>query len=131
MRPVAVGTAHSLTFHTTAAHSAASMGNSGVEVVATPALILFIEEAADQGLRDFYEEGEASVGTALDVRHLAAAPIGTVVTATARVTEVKGRRVTFAVEARNGDKLLMSGRHERFVIVLDRFLKQQGLSSGT
>jgi predicted thioesterase len=103
------------------------MGNRGVEVVATPALILFIEEAANQALRACYEAGEASVGTVVNVQHLAAAQIGARVTATARVIAAKRRRVTFAVEVRQGDKLLMSGTHERFVVVLERFLAQQGL----
>jgi fluoroacetyl-CoA thioesterase len=128
MKPVTIGLASSHCFETTAAHSAASMGNRGVEVVATPALILFVEETANLALGDCYEAGEASVGTAVNVQHLAAAPVGATVTATARVIAAKRRRVTFAVEVRQGDTLLMSGTHERFVVVLDRFLRQQGLT---
>jgi predicted thioesterase len=127
MRPVPLGLTHSLQFETTAAHSAASMGNRGVEVVATPALILFLEETANAALRPCYEAGEASVGTVVNVQHLAAASIGATVTTTARVIAAKRRRVTFAVEVRQGDKLLLSGTHERFVVDLERFLAQHGL----
>ncbi len=127
MRPPEPGRNYQLTVDTSEAHSAESMGNRGVRVVATPALILFLEEAANQGLAGCCEAGEASVGTLVHVRHLAAAPVGARVTASATVTRVDGRRVTFAVEARQGDRLLMSGTHERFVVDLDRFLKQQGL----
>jgi predicted thioesterase len=127
MKQVTIGLTHSLPFETTAAHSAASMGNRGVEVVATPALILFIEETANRALADCYEAGEASVGTAVNLEHLAAAPIGARVMATARVVAAERRRVTFSVEVLQSDKLLMRGTHERVVVVLERFLRQLGL----
>ncbi len=109
------------------AHSAAAVGNAGVAVVATPALILYLEQASAQALAAFLEPGEASVGVVVDVEHLAAAVPGRPIEAQARVTGVDGRRVAFAVEARQGDKLVMRGRHERKAILLDRFLERQGL----
>src|SRR5271169_3927306 len=102
------------------AHSAAAVG-------ATPALILYLEQASARGLEGFLEPGEASVGTVVDVEHLVAAVPGRPVIAEARVTAVDGRRVVFAVEARQEDKLIMRGRHERRAILLDRFLERQGL----
>ena len=109
------------------AHSAAAVGNTGVAVVATPALILYLEQASFRALETFLEPGEASVGVVVDVEHLAAAVPGRLVVAEARVTGVDGRRVVFAVEARQGETLIMRGRHERRAILLDRFLQRQGL----
>ncbi|HXQ40935.1 MAG TPA: DsbA family protein [Candidatus Udaeobacter sp.] len=109
------------------AHSAAAVGNVGVAVVATPALILYLEQASARGLEGFLEPGEASVGTVVDVEHLVAAVPGRPVVAEARVAGVDGRRVVFAVEARQDEKLIMRGRHERRAILLDRFLQRQGL----
>src|ERR1700758_5439757 len=109
------------------AHTAAAVGNAGVAVVATPALILYLEQASARGLEGFLEPGEASVGTLVEVEHLVAAVPGRPVVAEARVASIDGRRVVFALEARQGEKLIMRGRHERVAIVLDRFLQRQGL----
>ena len=109
------------------AHSAAAVGNAGVAVVATPALILYLEQASARALESFLDPGEASVGVVVDVEHLAAAIPGQPVLAEARVTATEGRRVVFAVEARQGEKLVMRGRHERMAVLLDRFLERQGL----
>jgi 2-hydroxychromene-2-carboxylate isomerase len=112
-----------------AAHSAAAAGNAGVAVVATSALILYLEQAGAQGLAPFLEPGEASVGVVVDVEHLAAAVPGRPILAEARVTGVDGRLVAFAVEARQGEKLVIRGRHERRAVLLDRFLERQGLKA--
>ena len=109
------------------AHSAAAVGNAGVAVVATPALILYLEQAGADALEPFLEPGEASVGVTVDIEHLAAAVPGRPVQAEARVMSVQGRRIAFAVEARQGETLVMRGRHERMAVVLDRFLARQGL----
>lgn len=122
MKPLAPGlrAAHRVT--TTDHDSAEAFGNPGVRVVGTPALIGFLETAAHRCLENAYEPGEGSVGTHVDVRHLAAAPAGVAIEAAAEVTAVEGRRVRFAVAARWGDTLLMQGTHERTVVDLARFL---------
>lgn len=122
MKPLAPGlrAAHRVT--TTDRDSAEAFGNPGVRVVGTPALIGFLETAAHRCLENAYEPGEGSVGTHVDVRHLAAAPAGVAIEAAAEVTAVEGRRVRFAVAARWGDTLLMQGTHERTVVDLARFL---------
>src|SRR5262252_4886683 len=106
----------------------AVVGNIYVDVVATTALILFLEAVAAELIDDCCESGEISVGTAVNVRHLAAAPIGAKIKATARVTAVQGRRVDFAVEAHHGRKVLMTGTIQRVVVNLERFLRQHGLA---
>ncbi len=126
MTPVAVGESNTYRIETNGSHTAEAYGNEGVAVVATPVLIGFLETAAHLGLKRHFEEGEGSVGTTVNVRHLAACLPGAVVEATARVVAVKGRQVEFAVEARAGDTLLMEGSHGRAVVNLARFFEKLG-----
>jgi predicted thioesterase len=107
----------------------AVVGNINVDVVATTALILFLEAVAAELIDDCCESGEISVGSAVNVRHLAAAPIGAKIKATAKVTAVQGRRIDFAVEAHYGRKTLMIGTHQRVVVNQERFTKQHGLTT--
>ncbi|MEX1110136.1 MAG: hotdog domain-containing protein [Dongiaceae bacterium] len=128
MKPVAIGRAASITIRTSADHTAAALGNEGVAVVATTTLILFIEEAAAKAIADCLDPGEASVGTRIEIDHLAAIAPGAEVTTHAEVIAVDGRIVTFATEVKSGGKLLMQGRHSRAVVDLQRFLEKQGLA---
>ncbi len=89
-------------------------------VLATPVMIMLMENAALNALHPYFAAGQTAVGTRIDVRHLAAAPPGRTVTATAAVTAVEGRRVTFAIEARDGERLIGAGLHERLVVDLPR-----------
>ena len=128
MRPVPLGTAATTTVCTAPEHTAAAVGNEGVAVVATTTLILFIEETAAKAIADCLERGEASVGTRVEVDHLAAIAPGARVTTRAEVIAIEGRLVTFAADVKSGDKLLMKGRHVRAVVDLQRFLEKQGLN---
>lgn len=96
--------------------TAAAMGNTGVPVLATPFLIGLLENAAAAVLRPEIPAGGASVGTMVEMRHLAATPVGMTVRATARLLEVDGKRYLFAVEAWDDREKVAEGRHERFVI---------------
>ena len=129
MRHPRIGKQTSLTIEATEDDSAAAVSNVEVDVVATTALILFIEAAAAKLIDDCCEPGEISVGSAVNVRHLAAAPIGAKIKATAKVTAVQGRRIDFAVEAHHGRKTLMIGTHQRVVVNQERFMKQHGLAT--
>ena len=101
-------------------HTASVVGNS--EVVSTPSLIGFLEQTSHRAILPFVEPGEVSVGTRVEVDHLAAAFVGRPVTASARIAATEGRRITFEVEARQGDKLVMKGRHVRAIVSRDRLL---------
>jgi predicted thioesterase len=96
-------------------------GAGAPAVYATPRLVWDMESAAREALRPFLEPGEETVGTRIEVRHLAATPVGMRVRATARVTEVDGRRVVFAVEAHDETEKIGEGTHERFVIQVAKF----------
>ena len=90
-------------------------------VLATPVMILVMENAALNALKPYLEDGESAVGTAVDVRHLAATPVGREVNATAEVVKVEGRRVDFKVSASDGSEEIGNGTHQRIVIVLRSF----------
>ena len=127
MKPVTIGKSHTYRVEITHAHTADAYGNKGVRVVATPVLIGFLETAAHECIKPFYEEGEGSVGTLVNVRHLAAAPEGARVEATATVTAVKGKQIEFAVVVKWSDTVLMEGTHGRAIVHLARFFERLGI----
>jgi fluoroacetyl-CoA thioesterase len=90
-------------------------------VLATPVMIMMMENAALNAIRGFFDPGESAVGTAVDVRHLAPTPIGRQVTAEAEVTGVNGRHIEFRVRATEGAKEIGVGTHARAVIDLAKF----------
>lgn len=91
------------------------------QVLATPVMILIMENAALNAIRPFLDSGESAVGTAVDVQHLAATPVGHEVCATAEVVNVEGKRVDFKVSASDGIEEIGSGTHQRIVINLRSF----------
>ncbi|HEY7358537.1 MAG TPA: thioesterase family protein [Ktedonobacterales bacterium] len=105
-------------------NTAAHFGAGGVHVFGTPMMIGLMENAAFSAIQPLLPEGQSSVGTRVNVSHLAATPIGMTVTATAELLEVDGRRLLFRVEARDEKELIGEGQHERFIITLDRFLSR-------
>src|SRR6516162_209743 len=99
-------------------------------VLATPIMILAMENAALNAIREYLEPGESAVGTAVDVRHLAATPLGQQVTAETEVIEVDGRRIVFAVTARDEVEEIGRGTHERMMIDLRRVMQRLGCQGG-
>jgi fluoroacetyl-CoA thioesterase len=93
-------------------------------VLATPLMILAMENAALNAIRNYLEPGETALGTAVDIRHLAATPVGQRVTAEAEVTRVEDRRIVFAVTARDDVEEIGKGTHERMVVDLRRLTKR-------
>src|SRR6202789_113960 len=89
-------------------------------VLATPIMIMMMENAALNAIKPYLDAGESALGTRVDVRHLAATPVGRHVTADARVTHVEGRRIEFAVRATDGDEEIGAGTHQRVVVDLAR-----------
>ena len=104
------------------AQTAAAFGAGGVLVLGTPVMIGLMENAAWKLVQPELPEGESTVGTLVNVRHLAATPMGGHVVATAELIEIDGKRLVFRVSARDDTQLVGEGTHERFRIVLERFL---------
>jgi fluoroacetyl-CoA thioesterase len=125
MKPIPLGETATVEIMPEPHHTAAAMGNVGVEVVGTPALVGYLELASHRAIRQSCEAGEVTVGTRVEVDHLAPAFLGTPVTARAEVVAVEGRRITFRVEARQGERLVMTGRHGRAVVALARLLGKE------
>ena len=103
-------------------NTAQKYGSGGVAVYATPAMIGLMENAALRSVDPLLPEGWATVGTHLDVKHLAATPVGMTVTAKAELQEIDGRRLVFRVEAFDEREKVGEGSHERYIINLPKFL---------
>ena len=104
--------------------SAAKMGSGELPVYATPCMIALIEKAAWTSVAGELEEGQGTVGTALDVKHVASTPLGLKVTAKTTLTEIDGRRLVFKVEVNDEKGLIGEGTHERFIIYNEKFRKR-------
>ncbi|HEY7980404.1 MAG TPA: hotdog domain-containing protein [Candidatus Eremiobacteraceae bacterium] len=97
-------------------------GNAGVPVLATPHLVRLLETECLACVAGALDDGCATVGTRIDIRHLAATPSGMRFELTAELTEIDRRRLVFTVNARDEVELIMSGTHERFVVETAVFL---------
>lgn len=103
------------------AHTAPRIGSGKIHVLATPVMINVIEAAALAAVEHLLPAGHQSLGTLLNVRHIAATPVGMRVTARATVTGVNGRTIAFQVEARDEKELIGDGTHERVVVNVAKF----------
>jgi predicted thioesterase len=109
-------------------HTAMAVGSGDIEVFATPMLLAWCEEATCAALE--LETEQTSVGTRVAIEHLAASPVGTVITATAEVIARDGRLVTFAVHAvDHTGTLIGSGEVRRVVVDRERFLSRTAAAS--
>jgi fluoroacetyl-CoA thioesterase len=102
-------------------HTAPLVGSGLVAVLATPVMINVIEAAALAAVEHLLPAGHQSLGIHLDVRHFAATPVGMRVTATAELTAIEGRTLTFRVEARDEKEPIGDGIHQRVVVNVARF----------
>lgn len=96
-------------------------------VYGTPMMIMAMEKASGLAIAGSLPPGWVTVGSEVDIRHLAPTPVGRTVTATARVIEIEGRSVLFAVEAHDGERTIGEGRHRRGAVNLKRFSERYGI----
>jgi fluoroacetyl-CoA thioesterase len=102
-------------------HTAPRVGSGRVRVLATPVMINLIEAAALDAVEGLLPAGHQSLGTVLNVRHIAATPVGMRVTAQVEVVGVEGRTIRFRVEAHDERELIGDGTHERVVVNVAKF----------
>ena len=122
MRQIPLGTKGTATLRVQPEHLANRFKDAMLpQVLATPVMILVMENAALNAIRSFLDAGESAVGTAIDVKHVAATPVGHDVRATAEVVNVEGKRIDFNVSASDGKEEIGSGTHQRIVIDLRSF----------
>lgn len=103
------------------ANTAKTMGSGTLDVFATPAMIALIEQAAYTSVASELEPGWGSVGTALNVQHLSATPVGMTVTAETELVEVDRRRLVFSAQVFDETGLVGQGTHERFLVENEKF----------
>jgi fluoroacetyl-CoA thioesterase len=99
-------------------------------VLATPVMIMAMENAALEALKPYFEAGETAVGTRVDVVHLAPTPVGRRIVARAEVTATHGRQVEFSVSAMDGTEEIGRGTHGRVVIDFVKFSERLAATSG-
>lgn len=102
--------------------AAALKGEKLAPVLSTPVLIGLMEAASHRAIGPHLSEGQSSVGTTVNIRHLAATPVGMEVRVRSELIEAEGRRLLFKVEAWDTQEKIGEGQHERFIIDWDRFM---------
>lgn len=106
--------------------TAIALGSGDMEVLATPALVALMENAAMEAVIEGLEDDQTTVGAHIDVSHTRPTPLGGTVRATATLTCVEGRKLTFAVKAEDGNGLVGEGTHVRYIVDRARFLAKLG-----
>jgi len=118
LRPGLIGAAEILVAEE---HTAPHVGSGEVHVLATPVMVNLMEAAALAAAERFLPHGQQSLGTHLDVRHIAATPVGMRAHARAELVSIDGRKLNFKVEAWDEQELIGDGTHVRVVVNVDRF----------
>ena len=105
-------------------NTAADIGSGALPVFSTPHMIALMEKASMAAIASCLEEGQGSVGTHVDVSHLAATPVGMAVRAESELVAVERRMLSFRVRAYAGEELIGEGSHQRCLIMNDRFMEK-------
>jgi len=125
MAAIPLGAKGSFTLLVTVEHLANRFKDATLPpVLATPVMIMAMENAALNAIKPFLGAGESAVGTRVDVLHLAPTPVGRQVVARAQVTKVDERRIEFKIEATDGVAPIGTGAHERMVVDMARFIER-------
>ena len=121
---IEIGLTHTSQLTVTDAITAIAMGSGDMPVLATPAMMALMENAAMLAVADYLSEGCTTVGGHITSSHLKPSKLGDKVTATATVTRVEGKKIEFKVEAHCGDTLLGEGTHLRFIVDKEKFISR-------
>ena len=123
---IEIGLKHTSELTVTDTVTAIKMGSGDMPVLATPAMMALMENAAMLAVDDELPEGCTTVGGHIESSHLKPSKIGDKVTAKAEVTKVDGKKIQFKVSASSGDILLGEGTHLRFIVDRERFMSKLG-----
>lgn len=110
----------------TAENTAAAMGSGDLPVFATPAMIALMEHAAMDAVAGSLPAGSTTVGSEMNATHLKPSGLGTEITATAVLTAVEGRKLTFNVGARDAQGMIGEGTHVRYIVDREKFMSKLG-----
>lgn len=108
----------------TESNTAAAIGSGALPVFSTPHMIALMENASMNAIAPCLEDGQGSVGTKIDVAHVAATPMGMTVRAESTLIRIEGRMLSFEVRAWAGDELIGEGTHQRCIIYNQRFMEK-------
>lgn len=117
-----IGLSYTATTTVNQNNTALALGSGDMEVFATPAMVALMENAAMNAVAPYLEAGQTTVGTQITTSHIKASALGATISATATLTAVDGRSLTFEITAREGDKVIGEGSHTRFIVDRERFL---------
>jgi fluoroacetyl-CoA thioesterase len=126
MAEIALGTKNRFWIEVTDENAIAFLGRDDARVLATPWLISYLEMTSRDAVKPYLSDGEDTVGTQVNVRHLAATPMGSTARFEAEVIGVNGRRIEFRVTAWDETEQIAEGTHERTVIDIERFAARVG-----
>ncbi|WP_018362014.1 thioesterase family protein [Hoylesella nanceiensis] len=118
------GLEYSTTITVEGEHTALSVGSGDMQVLATPALIAFMENVAMLTVRDLLSDEVTTVGGMIEVKHLKASPVGAEVVVKATLEKVDGIKLQFKLEAFQGEKLIAEGAHLRFIVNRQEFMNR-------
>lgn len=104
--------------------TAGVLGSGGLQVYATPAMVLLMEKSAWKLAEQEMEDGMTTVGTSLNIKHLSASPIGSHITCHAKLVEIDRKRLVFEVEVLDEQGKVGEGIHERFLVQGEKFLQK-------
>lgn len=119
-----IGLSHTSCLTVDDTNTAIALGSGDMPVLATPAMMALMENAAMLAVKDSLPEGSTTVGGHIESSHLKPTPLGQEVTATAELTKVDGRKLFFKVSAHQGETLLGEGTHLRFIVDREKFLSR-------
>lgn len=103
-------------------NTAEALGSGSLAVFATPAMIALMEKTARLSVAPFLEDGQSTVGTLVNVKHLSASPVGMKITCRTELKEIDRRRLVFHVECSDEAGIIGEGEHERFIIDEAKFM---------
>lgn len=125
MKEIPIGASGSFALEVKPEHLASRFKDAVLPpVLATPILVMVMENAALNAIKPYLEPGESALGISVDIRHLAATPLGMRVTGEAEVTGIDGRRLEFAVRARDETEAIGSGTHQRMIVDVARLARR-------
>jgi fluoroacetyl-CoA thioesterase len=131
MKEIPIGARGAYTLRVEPRHLANSFKDSILPpVFSTPYLVLIMENAALNAIKQYLESDESAVGTHVDVRHLVATPVGREVTGHGEVIRTEGRRIDFRVWATDGVEDIGAGTHERTVVSVTRIIERMAVKYG-
>lgn len=117
-----IGLKHQSVMRVMEGNTAEFIGSGDMAVLATPAMIALMENAAMLAVALHLDQGDTTVGTEIATSHIKASKVGNTISAIAELTAIEGRKLSFKIEAYDGDKLIGEGHHTRFIVNREKFL---------